>query len=449
MRRAGLTVLLLATCCVTYLWYRAGGPSGYGVIAIGLLAIKIVMARGHKPQEVAQVDTAELDQRWVNAVVPVFNEDPQVMAACLESLLGQTRLPQSIVVVDDGSTDRRALAEARRWQARFQARGVDYQVLAFPVNRGKREAMIAGLDRHAETDLLLGIDSDTKLDRDAVGQLILPFSDPRTTVATGLVMALNYDATILSRLIDVRYSQAFMGERAAYSTLGSMLCACGSLAMYRADVVRKYKDDFLNQVFMGQRAVAGDDRRLTNYGLLEGRTVLQETAMAQTMVPERMGHFLRQQVRWGRSFFRESFWVVHHLPMRRPAFWLTLIELTWTCISFPVMMALLVVPFIFGFSLYGIYAAYVSLLAYARCFTYLEQPELRSWKDRWFGFALAPLYALLHVVLLVWLRLYALFTLRRTGWGTRADVEVGLERPIEEVARHLAGPASLAQNPAS
>ncbi|MDR1386233.1 MAG: glycosyltransferase [Propionibacteriaceae bacterium] len=426
MKRIGLTVLLLAACGVTYLWYRAGGPSGYGLIAIGLLAMKIVMARGHKPRSAGPSGSSELDRRWVNTVVPVFNEDPKMLAACLQSLLDQSRLPQSIVVVDDCSTDRRAWAEARRWVDRFAARGVDFQVLAFPVNRGKREAMMAGLDLHPETELLMGVDSDTQLDRCAVAELILPFQDPETTVVTGLVMALNYRATVLSRLIDVRYSQAFMGERAAYSTLGSMLCACGCLALYRADVVRKYKDDFLNQVFLGQKAVAGDDRRLTNYGLLEGRTVLQETAMAQTMVPERMGHFLRQQVRWGRSFFRESLWVLHHLSMRRPAFWLTLIELTWTCVSFPVMMALVVVPFIFGFSLYAIYACYVILLMYARCFTYLEQPEPRSQRDRWLGFAISPLYAVLHVFVLVWLRLYALLTLRKIGWGTRSGVEVSL-----------------------
>jgi hypothetical protein len=39
--------------------------------------------------------------------------------------------------------------------------------------------------------------------------------------------------------------------------------------------------------------------------------------------------------------------------------------------------------------------------------------------DRILTFAAAPLYALMNLTLLIPLRLYALATLRRNGWGTR------------------------------
>jgi hypothetical protein len=53
--------------------------------------------------------------------------------------------------------------------------------------------------------------------------------------------------------------------------------------------------DFLSQTFLGVPAIFGDDRRLTNYVLLQGKVVFQETAVAWTAVPQRLGHFARQQ----------------------------------------------------------------------------------------------------------------------------------------------------------
>ena len=87
-------------------------------------------------------------------------------------------------------------------------------------------------------------------------------------------------ATSSARLIDMRYCYAFLGERAAYSVFGSVLCVCGSLALYRGVTVRKYLDDFLSQRFLGRPCTYGDDRRLTYYCLREGRVLLAPDAVA-------------------------------------------------------------------------------------------------------------------------------------------------------------------------
>ena len=119
----------------------------------------------------------------------------------------------------------------------------------------------------------------------------------RTTGVAGFVSAYNWSQNVLTRLTDLRYVSAFLAERAAYSFFGAVLCCCGSLAFYRADVVRANLDDFLDQRFLGRVATYGDDRRLTNYALQSGRVVLCSRARASTAVPERFGHYLRQQVR--------------------------------------------------------------------------------------------------------------------------------------------------------
>lgn len=429
MRGAGFVAFALILTALSVLWWAAGGPSWYGVAVMSLLAIKLVLSwRGGSRPAGTPRRLERLRALRVGVAIPVYNEDPEMLAASLKSLLEQTRLPESIVVVDDGSPDRRAVVEAETWVARFAAAGVRLEVIPFPQNRGKREALIAALEGQPGTDLMVGVDSDTVLDRRALQEALVPFLDPRVTVVTGLVLALNHSRNLLTRLIDIRYANAFLFERAAYSALGSVLCACGSLSVYRTDILHRYKEDFLTQTFLGRPAVFGDDRRLTNYGLLEGRAIFQRTAIAYTAVPERWGHFLRQQIRWNKSFFRESLWVLTHMPASKWAFWLTATEmLTWAVFSVAVGWALVVAPVLTGTLLVGPYVLYVTLVSYARSVRYLDLTGVKqSRKDRTIGFLISPLYGLVHILLLKWLRVYALATLRSGSWGTRATVEVAL-----------------------
>ncbi|WP_369961825.1 glycosyltransferase [Leifsonia sp. EB34] len=432
MRAVSVGIFVVVSAAFGALWWSAGGPGWYGIAVTALLSAKLLLSWLHRPKTVETAgDQRRVDALTVGVAIPMYNEDPQMLRACLSSLLAQTRPVQTVVVVDDGSRTGAAIEEARSWIPSFAERGIDLQVAAFGVNRGKREGLMECLDRQPAADLLLCVDSDTVLDERAVEKAIIPFARERVKVVTGLVLAINYRRNLLTRLTDLRYANAFLFERGAYSTLRSVLCACGSLAVYRAEVMRAYREDFLTQTFLGVPAVFGDDRRLTNYGLLEGDALLQPDAIAYTAVPERFGHFARQQIRWNKSFFRESVWVLRSISARKPAFWLTAVELgTWVVFSLAIMHAVVIAPVLNGSTPLVGYLLCIALLAYARSIRYLDMPgTARSVGDRVGGFLLAPLYGLLHVFVLIWLRLYALLTLKRNRWGTRGGVEVAL--PVE------------------
>ncbi|MFF3064644.1 glycosyltransferase [Oerskovia sp. NPDC057915] len=437
MKPLGVLSLAVVVTSAAFMWWQAGGPSWYGVAIMSLLAAKMILSWRAKDATVTTPeDQAQLDALRVGVAVPSFNEDPALLSRTLKSLYDQTRRPQSVVVVDDGSSDLRAVEEADRWVDRFADVGIAMQVVRFDENRGKRQGLIAAFDAQPDADVLLGVDSDTVLDPLAVAEGLTPMLDPQVMASTGLVLPLNHDTNVLTRLMDVRYANGFLFERAAYSSLGAVLCACGSLAFYRTTVVRKYREDFLNQTFLGKPAVFGDDRRMTNYALMEGRSVFQSTAVAFTAVPERLGHYVRQQVRWNKSFFRESVWALLNQPSGRPAFWLTAIELgTWFTFTCALVLAIVVNPILTGTLLIGPYLVYTALLAYARSTRYFEVTGIRkSRREVLYGFALAPLYGLLHIGLLVWLRLYALATLRSGTWGTRKD---GVEVSVRDRAAPL------------
>ncbi|HET7489952.1 MAG TPA: glycosyltransferase [Acidimicrobiales bacterium] len=403
------------------------GSSLYGMAAFGLLGAKLLVSTLHRP---APGGPSGAERNFVTVVVPVYNEDPQLFVNCLRSVVEQTRRPDKIHVVDDGSRSKDALAAVEPVLEEARRRGIQTEVTVFRRNRGKREAQGMVFRSCPEATIFFTIDSDTVLGRNALREGLKPFSDERVMCVTGLVMAVNSERNVLTRLIHLRYVNAFMWERAAYSMVGSVLCACGALALYRADIIREHLDDYLNQRFLGRPAVFGDDRRLTNYALLHGRVVLQPSAVGETAVPERITHFVRQQLRWNKSFMRESIWVVQNMPLRHMAFWLTVAELSsWAVFTVTLTVTLLLASFHAGMSALGTYLALVCLMSYVRSARYFS-----AWREQGKGvvsglvtFVIAPLYGALHLLLLLPLRTVAALTLFRGSWGTRSHVEVRVE----------------------
>ncbi|WP_234341607.1 glycosyltransferase [Streptomyces sp. NRRL S-646] len=314
----------------------------------------------------------------------------------------------------------------------FEARGVKYTVSVQPENKGKREALALGFEAAPYSDIFLCVDSDTVLSRDTVRELLLPLADEKIMASTGMVLALNHDSNIFTRLQDLRYGNSFLFERAAYSRLKSVLCCCGALSAYRGTLVRKYLPDFLNQQFLGKPAVFGDDRRMTNYCLMEGQVVFQETAVGYTAVPEKLPHFLRQQVRWNKSFFRESLWAFTHQKKYRPAFWLTCMELAlWLVFGTAMFYSMVITPIVHPdrfVAHIGDYLVFMVLMGYLRNVRYLDFPRRGMGFIKRFGmFLLAPIYGVIQLTLLTPLRFYALLTLHKGSWGTRqAGVEVSV-----------------------
>jgi hyaluronan synthase len=343
--------------------------------------------------------------------VPVFNEDPATFVRCLQSLQSQSLRPARVFVVDDGSVTRACYEAALA----FAAHDPTVTVHRFDANQGKRHAQAWGF-RQASTDVVVTVDSDTVLHPDAILELVRPLGDARVSGVCGYARGLNRKRTLLTRLIDLRYTNSFLYERAAYSVLGSVLCSTGVLSAYRRDVVMDNIDDYLDQTFLGTEVHYGDDRRLTAYGLRRGRVVLQDSAIALTTLPERLPQFVRQQVRWNKSFFRESLLLLRQSRPTRIAWWLGGAELGyWMILTTMLLWSVVIRPLITQTPPTWQYAAFVALMAYAR--------SIRMIGDRGrlfpLSFLLAPLYGFLNLVLLVPLRFYSLLRLRDGSWGTR------------------------------
>ena len=222
----------------------------YGITIAALLLAKLALsAKRRTPTTHDPAATSHV----IHCVITSFNEDKAALTRCLRSILNQTRRPDSLTLIDDCSNDDTAQQVIAAMRPAFDRAGIRLDFIRFPINKGKREGLAAGFAARWDADIYLCVDSDTVLDPNAVAEAAAPFRSRRVHCVTGLVLAANRSTNLLTRLIDLRYMNAFLGERVAYSRLGSVLCACGSLALYRGDTVRKYLDDFLGQRFLGKQ----------------------------------------------------------------------------------------------------------------------------------------------------------------------------------------------------
>lgn len=413
---------------------RAGDRwSTYGVAVFALLALKLVVSFTNRRPAIDLIGGTifedDVAAAVVGAIVPVHNEDPAAIRLTVDALTAAPNVDR-IVVIDDASTDAACIAALDL----IAIREPKVELVRFASNRGKREGLLVGAERLVEAGVafIVTVDSDTHvLDgsiRAAVAELV---ASPATGAVTGMVRAKNWKRNLLTRLQDLRYASSFLSERAAYSRAGAVLCVCGSFTLWRAKLLAELVGPLTQQVFLGSPATYGDDRHLTNLALSRRwRIRFTEAAVAETLVPERMGHWIRQQVRWSKSFIRESLWAVKHLPPGW-ALTLTFMELcSWVVFTTLLVAALVVSPFVAGATIVVAYLVWASIMGFARSVRYFEVRPDATMASRTLVFVLAPLYSLLHISVVLPLRVWALASIRQNKWGTRSNVEVVLAESV-------------------
>ena len=353
--------------------------------------------------------------------VPVYNEDPELLEQVLTSLFAQSRRPNHVEVVDDGSIVDYSGLRARSLQ-RAPA-GMTFTWVRTE-NRGKRHAQMETFATAAE-DILITMDSDTVLHSDAIEEGLKPFSDPQVTAVAGLVLALNKHRNLLTRLEDLVVTTWQLTLRSAYSHFGSVTVNSGPFALYRSFVVQQARDGYLKETIAGRPVQFSDDSLLTLYALMQGRTVQQPSAVAFSAWPEKLSHHVRQQVRWTRGTFIRSLWRLRYLPLGSVAFWLHLLGHAQFLAS-TIMLALVV--FLHPeFNVMQVVQMLVvaMFLAYAiTARTLIIRRSDETVRQQLGVYALSPLVVLWAVFMYRPLRLFGMVTCFRTGWGTRQAVEM-------------------------
>lgn len=302
-----VTVMIVLLRSESILYFRTNALLyGYSIVTATFLLTRYLFGMLYKPVPVDPDYTPS-----VTIVIPCFNEEEWISRTIL-SCIDQDYPPEKLefVIVDDGSSDRsveviqQTVNELCQEGKRFNLQS---RIRCFfqKENQGKREAMGLGI-RNARTELIAFVDSDSFLEPDAIRQLVQPMKDPKMGGVAGRTDVANTYTNNLTKLQSVRYYVSFRIMKAAEAYFDSVMCLSGPLSCYRLEYVREVFDKWLNQTFMGQKATFGDDRSLTNYIVEHHRTYYQDTSICSTIVPNRHKVFLKQQMRWKRSWLRES-----------------------------------------------------------------------------------------------------------------------------------------------
>ncbi|MBQ6587518.1 MAG: glycosyltransferase family 2 protein [Butyrivibrio sp.] len=406
----------------------------YSIITAVFLLSRYVFGVFYKPVKVDPDYTP-----GVTILVPCFNEEEWIdrtIISCVNQEYPVDKL--QVIVIDDCSTDH-SVDKIKETIAKLKEESYErYEVedrLSYYVqekNAGKRDALVRGAEM-AKHDLVVFVDSDSFLDPFAIINIVQPFKDPKIYGVSGRTDVANTYTNALTKMQAVRYYIAFRVMKAAEAVFDTVSCLSGPLACYRKSIILDKKDQWMNQRFLGQKATFGDDRAMTNFILRHHRTFYQDTAVCSTIVPNKHSVFLKQQMRWKRSWLRESLIAGTFMWKKEPfavvTFYMGLIVpiaapvvVLYNLVYVPITKHIFPTAFLLGLLLMSMLMSMAQLL-------------LRRSSTWIYGM----LFCLYYELVLLWQMPIAWVTFWKSTWGTRmtpSDVAAAKEKEEKKQRHH-------------
>jgi len=395
-------------------------------------AVSWLLSWKDEPRRVGRRAQEYLDKLYVVVTVPVYNEDPALLDRCLYALVNQTRPPQRIDVVDDGSkldySELQAYWE-RTWPGGIVVHWVRQQ------NQGKRRAHALTFATSPEADIIVTVDSDTTLEHRALDEGIKPFIDREVQSVAGIEFGFNSYTNFLTRLQTPLQLLAQAVNGATWSACGDMFTNRGPFALYRATLIREFTNLYRNEKFFGRQVILGDDSLLALCASCRGKAVQQLSAFGLSMWPESLGHHLRQRLRWARGRTVRNFWRLKYRPIFSYIWWFTFLNIyTWLVSLGFLTLVIVMWPTPARAVAHVVLALFIwGCLNQFRAFCFSRSDE--TWSDRVLMVLMRPLTSLwASVVLSRLVRALGTVTVMRQGWTTRQQGAELVLAPVEDEA---------------
>jgi peptidoglycan-N-acetylglucosamine deacetylase len=219
---------------------------------------------------------------FVTVLIPAYNEEA-VIVDTVRSSLASDYPKLEVLVIDDGSQDRTAELVRQNF-------GRDRRVrLLLQENQGKPTALNHGLSE-ATGEVIVSIDADTIVDREAIPRLVRHFADPRVAAVAGNVKVINRNRWI-TRWQALEYITSQNLEKRAFDLLNCIPVVPGAAGAWRTELLRTIGG------FSGDTVAEDTDLTLTIRR--QGWKILyDEDAIGRTEVPETVDALIRQRFRW-------------------------------------------------------------------------------------------------------------------------------------------------------
>uniref|UniRef100_A0A8C0D6F2 Hyaluronan synthase 2 n=1 Tax=Balaenoptera musculus TaxID=9771 RepID=A0A8C0D6F2_BALMU len=305
-------------------YYLSFGP--YGAFLASHLIIQSLFAFLEHQKMKKSLETPIKLNKTVALCIAAYQEDPDYLWKCLQSVKRLTYPGIKVVMVIDGNSEDnlymmdifskvrgRDKSATYIWKNNFHVKGpgetgeshkessqlVTQLALSnrhFCIMQkwgGKREVMYRAFRALGRSvDYVQVCDSDTMLDSASTVEMVKVLEeDPMVGGVRGDVQV--HMASLF---------MAFNIEEVCRSYFGCVQCIGGPLGMYRNSLLHEFVEDWYNQTFLGRQCTFGDDRHLTNRMLKYLR-------------------WLNQQTRWSKSYFRE--WLYNAMWFHKHHLWMT------------------------------------------------------------------------------------------------------------------------------
>jgi cellulose synthase/poly-beta-1,6-N-acetylglucosamine synthase-like glycosyltransferase len=224
------------------------------------------------------------------AVVIAGHNEADSIERCIMSLHQQSRPPDEIIVVSDGSTDGMA-AKLRE----LQERGLIEEAHCTQMRAGKSAAVNLAL-RRVTADIVVNIDCDCTFDRHALRDIVAPFADPKVGGVAGNILVRNPRASLVTEFQAIEYLISISQGKQAANLTNQMTCVSGAFGAFRRVAIERVG---------GLDSGGGEDLDVTlNLRKAGWTTLFAPDAICYTDVPTTLAALTRQRFRWERDAVR-------------------------------------------------------------------------------------------------------------------------------------------------
>lgn len=345
--------------------------------------------------------------------IPAYNEGENIRKTLLKiSKIDYPKEKFDIIVINDASTDNSLseMIEAKKIAASY---GVKIDIVDWKKNKGKREGMGEAVN-YSDKDIIIFIDSDSFVEKETAHELVKYFTDDKVAAVAGHAYVANANKNIITKMQAARYFVAFKAYKAAEALFDSVTCCSGCCSAYRRRDIAPVIDKWLAQKFLGVQCTYGDDRSLTNFILRNGHKALYAPeAISYTIVPDTFNKFMKQQLRWKKSWVRESIMAGAFIWKRHPFMSISFYLGVLLPLLAPVVVVRALVWYPFqNHALPWFYLLGLIMMAVIYGLYYYIHTKDGKWI---FGVAFAAFYT----IILIWQLPWAILTIRDSKWGTR------------------------------
>jgi hyaluronan synthase len=248
-----------------------------------------------------------------SVIIPCYNEGYDELVSCVSSCLNAEGNKQ-VILVNNNSTKHETRLAIKDLMMRHRN-----LIVCSEERQGKRFAHSKGL-KYAKYGLIVFVDSDTIIERNAFIELIKPFRNQKVGAVAGQIKVMNKDKNTLTRSMSAMFWTSCNIFRKASSSIGYMGVIAGALGAYRKDLLIKLEHDYINQKFLGKPCSISDDRYLTMRIQMRFNKDIEycEKAIGYTYVPHKVKQTWRMLERWRRGVLRESLLVWKEPFWRKP-----------------------------------------------------------------------------------------------------------------------------------